>query len=201
MEDEPLWRSRLRWRWRGALQWPAFIGLTLLDALLLGVLPISGDEGTDLVPALLLGMFFNLVAVAVAAPLIAILVRRRRPDLPKVVAEDHTGAVLLCLVTLGLVAGGLAHRPARQEAERDFAAQLAAARRYAHTQAPAPFRRNVGTTTTLELEDELYRTCVPGDDPRRWFCMYVSTDSSPPGVTEDRNRESNASLNRPGGFR
>ena len=55
--------------------------------------------------------------------------------------------------------------------------------------------------TTLKLEDELYRTCVPGDDPKRWFCMYVTTDSSPPGITVDRNRESNASLNRPGGFR
>lgn len=200
MADESLWRSRLRWRWRGALQWPAFIALTVLDALLLGVLPISGDDGTELVPALLLAMFFNLLAVAVAAPLVALLVRRRRPDLPKVVAEDQTGAALLGVVTLALLAGGLAHRPARAEAERDFAAQLVAARRYAHARAPAPFRDRVGLTTTLKLEDDLYRTCVPGDDPDRWFCVYVSTDSSPPGVTEDRNRESNASLNRPGGF-
>ena len=43
MEVEPLWRSRLRWRWRGALLWPAFVVLTLVDALLLGVLPIAGD--------------------------------------------------------------------------------------------------------------------------------------------------------------
>ena len=55
--------------------------------------------------------------------------------------------------------------------------------------------------TTLKIEDELYRTCVPGDDPKRWFCMYVSTESSPPGITVDRNRESNASLNRLGGVR
>ena len=40
MGDEPLWRSRLRWRWRGALLWPAFAVLTLVDALLLGVLPV-----------------------------------------------------------------------------------------------------------------------------------------------------------------
>ena len=69
MESESLWRSRLRWRWRGALQWPAFVALTILDALLLGLLPIAGDEGTDFVPAFLLAMFFNLLAVALVGPL------------------------------------------------------------------------------------------------------------------------------------
>jgi hypothetical protein len=200
MAAESLWRSRLRWRWRGALQWPAFLVLTVVDALLLGVLPISGDSGTGFVPGLLLAMFFNLVAVAVVAPLVAIVVRRRRPGLPKVVAEDHAGAALVVLVTLGFLAGGLIHAPVRAEAERDFAAQLDAARTHAHLRAPAEFRDRVTESTTLKFEDELYRTCVPGDDPKRWFCMWVSTDQSPPGVTEDRNRESNASMNRPGGF-
>jgi hypothetical protein len=201
MEVESLWRSRLRWRWRGALQWPAFVVLCLADALLLGLLPISGDEGTDFVPALLLAMFFNLLAVALIGPVAALALRRRRPDLPKVVAQDYTGTVALVLVTAGFLVGGLLHAPVRAEAERDFAAQARAAHAYASARAPAQFRSNTGGMTTLKLEDELYRTCVPGADPKRWFCMYVSTDSSPPGVTVDRNRESNASLNRPGGFR
>jgi hypothetical protein len=201
MEVEPLWRSRLRWRWRGALQWPAFVVLCIADALLLGVLPIAGDEGTELVPAFLLAMFFNLLAVALVGPLAALVLRRRRPDLPKVVAQDYTGTAALLLVSLALLVGGLIHAPVRAEAERDFAAQAEAAHQYASTRAPAPFRDHTDGMTTLKLEDELYRTCVPGQDPKRWFCMYVSTDSSPPGVTEDRNRESNASLNRPGGFR
>ena len=131
----------------------------------------------------------------------AVLLRRRRPDLPKVVAQDFTGAAAVLLVTLGLLAGGLVHAPVRAEAERDLAAQAGAARRYASARAPEPFRQHARAMTTLKLEDELYRTCVPGDDPKRWFCMYVTTDSSPPGITVDRNRESNASLNRPGGFR
>jgi hypothetical protein len=50
MEAESLWRSRLRWRLRGALLWPTFIVLTLVDAVMLGQLPISGDGGTDFVP-------------------------------------------------------------------------------------------------------------------------------------------------------
>jgi hypothetical protein len=201
MEDESLWRARLRWRWRGALQWPAFALLCLLDALLLGVLPIAGDGGTDFVPAFLLAMFFNLLAVALVGPLAAIALRRRRPDLPKIVAQDYTGTAALLLVTLALLAGGLVHAPVRDEAERDLAAQARAAQQYAQARAPEPFRDHASAMTTLKLEDELYRTCVPGDDPKRWFCMYVSTESSPPGITVDRNRESNASLNRPGGFR
>ena len=56
-------------------------------------------------------------------------------------------------------------------------------------------------TTTIKMEDELFRTCTPGDDPDRWFCVYVSTDTSPPGVTADENRESNESLRAAGGFR
>ena len=200
MEVEPLWRSRLRWRWRGALLWPVFAALTLVDALLLVVLPIAGDDGTPFVGGLLLAMTFNLVLVAVVAPLLALWLRRRRPDLPKVVAQDMTGTALVVCVTLGFVVGGLIHAPVRAEAERDFAAQYVAARDYAHTRAPEQFRGGIDGMTTLKMEDELYRTCVPGDDPKRWFCMYVSTRSSPPGITVDRNRESNASLNRLGAY-
>jgi hypothetical protein len=200
MDVEPLWRSRLRWRWRGALLWPAFLGLTLIDALLLGRLPIAGDGGTEFIGAALLAGVFNLVAVAVVAPLLAVALRRRRPDLPKVVAQDTTGTALVLLVTLGLVAGGLIHAPVRAEAERDFRAQYVAARDYAHSRAPREFRDGIGAMTSLKMEDEVYRTCVPGPDPKRWFCMYVYTDSSPPGIKVDRNRESNASINRLGAY-
>jgi hypothetical protein len=200
MGVEPLWRSRLRWRWRGALLWPAFAVLTLVDALLLVVLPISGDGGTPFVGGLLLAMTFNLILVAVVAPLLALWLRRRRPDLPKVVAQDMTGTLLVGVVTLGFLAGGLLHAPARAEAERDLAAQYVAARDYAHSRAPAQFRDGIDGMTTLKMEEDLYRTCVPGDDPKRWFCMYVSTETSPPGITVDRNRESNASMNRLGAY-
>jgi hypothetical protein len=201
MEAESLWRSRLAWRFRGALLWPAFVVLTIVDALMLGVLPIAGDDGTDFIGAALLAMVFNLLMVAVVAPALAIVLRRRRPDLPKVVAQDMTGAVLIVCVTLALLAGGLIHAPVRAEAERDLAANAAAAREYAHTQAPEQFREGIDRMTTVKMEDELYRTCVPGDDPRRWFCMYVDTTSRPPGITVDRNRESNASMNRYGAYR
>ena len=40
-------------------------------------------------------MTFNLILVAVVAPLLALWLRRRRPDLPKVVAQDTTGTALV----------------------------------------------------------------------------------------------------------
>ena len=198
---EPLWRSRARWRFRGALLWPAFWLLTLFDALMLGRLPIAGDGGTAFVPALLLAGFFNLLAVAIVAPLAAALLRRRRADLPRVVATDHAGTVLLLCVTAGLFAGGLIHRGERHENEHDLLVQRAAALEFMRRSAPPEYRRSLPATTTIKMEDELFRTCTPSDDPDRWFCVYVATDTSPPGVTADANRESNESLRAAGGFR
>lgn len=196
MEGESLWRARLRWRWRGALLWPLFGVLTLGDALLLGQLPIAGDGGTEFVSALLLSFFFNLLAV-IASLGVAYLVRRRRPDLPKVIAEDYTGTVLLFCVTAALVVGGLVHRPQMQDAEHDLIVQQDAARRFAARQAPPEFRSRVAESDTIKLGDEYFRTCVPGPDPNRWFCVFVDTEESPPGITVDTNRVSNQDLRRP----
>ena len=45
MVESVRWR-RLRWRLRGAWQWPAFIVLTLVDALLVARLPFQGEGPT-----------------------------------------------------------------------------------------------------------------------------------------------------------
>ncbi|HEX8208158.1 MAG TPA: hypothetical protein VF587_18995 [Solirubrobacteraceae bacterium] len=198
---EPLWRSRVRWRLKGALLWPAFWGLTLLDALLLGELPIAGDGGTDFIPALLLSGFFNLVAVAVVAPLAGLALRRRRRDLPRIIAFDRAGTALLLCVTAALLVGGLVHRDELRENQHDLMVQRLAAVQFMERQAPVEYRRNLPATTTIKMEDELFRTCTPGPDPDRWYCVYVATDTSPPGVTADENRESNDSLRAAGGFR
>jgi len=199
---EPLWRSRLRWRMKGALLWPAFAVLTLVDAILLGQLPIAGDGGTGFVPALLLAGFFNLLAVGVVGPLIAFGLRRaRRLRLPRVIAEDYTGTVLLGVVTAGFLVGGLVHHGKLEEAQHDMAVQLLTAQQFMSRRAPAPFRRHVERSNTVKLEADLFRTCAPGTDPDRWFCVFVNTDMSPPGITVDQSREPNASFRAAGGFR
>lgn len=201
MDEVAVWRARLRWRFRGALLWPAFAALTVVDALLLRWLPVAGDGGTALVPALLLAGFANLIAVAVLGRLGARLLRRRRPALPKVVADDTAGAALVCAVTLAFLAAGLLHRADLQEARADQAAQVAAAERWFAHQAPPEYRGAAGAIDSLKLGEDLYRSCAPGKDPDRWLCLFVSTDSRPPGIRLDTSRESNTLLKGPAGLR
>jgi hypothetical protein len=198
---EAMWSSRMRWRMRGAWMWPAFAGFTVLDGLLIHFQPISGD-GTDIVPAFLLAGFFNLVAVAVAAPMAGWVVRRRwRRDLPRAIAHDYAGTALLVVVAAGLLVAGLANRDAADEARADFAAQSAAVRLWAATTAPPAYRRNIDDADTLKLDTNLYRTCLPGPDPRRALCVYVTTSRHPAGIRRDPSREPNESFAHGGQYR
>src|SRR3954447_1737564 len=122
--------TRLRWRLRGATMWPAFLVGLAVDAALLHALPIAGETAPEAFGAVLLALFFNLVAVAVGAPLAGRWLRRRRPELPKVVADDRAGTAMVGAVCLGLLAAGLAHRPALRAENEAFAAQAAAARHF-----------------------------------------------------------------------
>lgn len=197
MEDERrLWLTRLRWRLRGAWQAPAFLLATLLDALLLAELPPAG-EGAGFVPGFLLAGFLNLVVVAVLGPLGGVVLRRRLRTLPPFVARDRAATVLLLGLTAGLAGAGLAHRPAVQEAERDFAAQAEAVRRHVLTQAPPRFRPYLGGADTVKQGDDLFRTCVPGPDPDRSYCVFVSTDQRPPGIQRDPDQRPNAVVSGP----
>ncbi len=125
MEVERVWHRRLRWRLRGAWQWPAFIGLTLLDGVVLTVLPPYEGGPPNVFPGVLLAAFVNLLAVAVVAPLLGLVLRRRRPDLPRFIASDYAGTWLLLAITAAFVVGGLAHR---SEAQAESARENAVAR-------------------------------------------------------------------------
>jgi hypothetical protein len=197
MRVESLWWPRLRWRLRGAWQWPAFIGLTALDTLVIRLLPFYG-EGPDLLGAFLLAVFVNLVAVAVAAPLAGLLLVRRRPDLPRIVARDYGGTAMLATAAVALVVAGLAHRSAlggERAAER---AALAGVHDYVVTQAP-DYRRGLMAVDTVRVERNLYRACVPGRT--RWLCLYVNTSQSPAGVTRDGDTTPNGGYRQQSGVR
>jgi hypothetical protein len=194
---ERVWWTRLRWRLRGATMWPAFLVAVVVDAVLLRALPIAGDSAPEPFGAVLLSFFFNLVAVAVGAPLAGRWLRRRRRTLPKVVADDRAGTLVLGALCAGLAILGLAHRPALRAGERAFEQQAAAARRYVLAEAPARFRANVAHMNTWQPGPDLYRTCVPGPDPRRAFCVIVNTDQHPPGVTRDPDQSPNSVLAGP----
>src|SRR5690348_3578275 len=120
----------MRWRMRGAWQWPVFCVLTVVDAAVLSLLPFYGDGPGGIVPALLVAAFFNIVAVAVLAPAAGRLLRRRRPDLPRMVATNYAGTTLVVAIFAALLIGGLAHRPAADASARDRAAVAGSVRSF-----------------------------------------------------------------------
>jgi hypothetical protein len=191
---------RLRWRLRGALLWPVFVLVTVIDAAIMHWLPIAGD-GTRWVPALLLAGCLNVAAVAPLGALGGLLLRRLRPSLPKVVADDSAGTAVLGALLLVFLIAGIVHRPELAGEHDAFSAQSFAVRRWVEANGDDFARAHVDLADSVRIDDDLYRTCVPSPDPRRFLCLVVDTAASPPRVRRDPNRESNASLSSRGGFR
>jgi hypothetical protein len=195
--EERVWWTRLRWRLRGATMWPAFLLALVVDTVLLRALPIAGDTAPDVFAAVLLAFFFNLVAVAVGAPLAGRFVRNRFPALPKVVADDRAGTVLIAGVAAVLLTVGLVHHPVVQARARAFDLQAATARAFVLDRAPTAFKANVGRMDTWKQGSHLYRTCVPGPRARRSFCVFVDTKHDPPLVVRDSDQSPNSVLAGP----
>jgi hypothetical protein len=193
-DTDRLWAARLRWRLRGASQWPVFVLALVVDAILLHVLPIAGEGGGSIVGTFLLAGFLNLAVVAVLAPVAGRLLQRRCPALPLVIAQDRAGTGLLVALTLALGGIGLAHHPTVRDARDDFGAQASAARDYISRHGAPQYRRNLDRLNTVKPGPDVYRTCAPGSDPRRWLCVYVFTDRSPPRVELDRDHQPNSRI-------
>jgi hypothetical protein len=188
-----MWRSRLRWRLRGAWQWPTFAALTLVDAVVLARLPFAGGR-SSLLGAFLAAGFMNLAVVAVVPRAAGVLLRRRRPHLPREIAADAAGTAGLVGLTALLIAGGVAHRPALQQDDATRAMAIDAARRFAAHSAPAAYVVNLHRSDTWQQGASLFRTCFPGRDPRRDFCVIVRTDEPAPIVRRDPDQRPNATI-------
>jgi hypothetical protein len=187
MEDR-IWASRLRWRLKGAWLWPLFALLTVFDGLLMHRHPIAGDR-IGVLPGILLAGFFNLAAIVIATPLLS---RRLRGSRPKEIADDRAGVAAIVTVTVLLGVIGLAHAGAVSDADQAMAKQLAAARRYFALQAPPAYRHNLARIDTWKQADNLFRTCIPGADAEHSLCVFVTTDSDPPGIRLDPDHEPNS---------
>jgi hypothetical protein len=149
-------------------------------------LPFQGD-GADLIGAILLAGFLNLLVVAVLAPFAGMLVRRRRPDLPSFIARDYAGTALLALVCVALLGGGLAHRSVLTAERADQQAVFLAVHDYVVNEEPE-FAIGLGALDTRRLEPERYRACVYRSGDRRPICFFVNTDQSPAGLIRDKDR-------------
>jgi hypothetical protein len=186
---ESVWRRRLRWRLRGAWQWPAFAMLTAVDAALVAWLPFSGG-GADALGAVLFAGFVNLLAVAVLAPFVGMALRRRRRDLPLFIARDYAGTALLVAITAGFVVGGLWHRSALAAEREDREAVFVAVHKYLLAEEPdfAPYASGLDARL---LEPDSYRACVSRPEERLPLCFFVNTDQVPAGIRRDPARAAN----------
>jgi hypothetical protein len=167
------WVARVRWRRRGAWLWPTFTAFTIADAIIGHELPPAGD-GQTIIAAALLGCALNLIGVVVLSWPAGALIRRRRSDLPTVVARDYGGTLVVIAISAALLAVGLAHRStvlAHRGALRDATARAEA---WIGDRAPAEFRRDLGSMTIFVIEPgHIYRACVRSVDGARTYCVVV----------------------------
>jgi hypothetical protein len=180
---------------RGAWLWPAFLVLTLVDGTLIALLPPYDGAPSDVLGGTLLAGFANLAVVALLAPAAGRLLRRRRRDLPRIVANDYAGAALVTALCAALLAAGIAHRPAVAAERGDEAAVFGAVHAFVTAQA-VEWQAGLDRIDAVRLAPEVYRACVPGNDPRRSLCLIVDTDQRPAGVTRDDSMEPNSVLRR-----
>ena len=170
---EGAWFARVRWRWRGAWLWPMFAVLTVADGIIGHELPPIGDT-QNFVAALLLGCALNLIGVILLRPPLGALLRRARSDLPREIAGDYAGTGVVVVISVVLLAWGLANRSSIIADRNTLRDAITRAQAWIGGQAPAEFRRNVARISTLTIETgRVYRSCVPSGNGRRTFCVIV----------------------------
>jgi hypothetical protein len=196
-QEQRFWPARLRWRLRAATMWPAFIVVTLVDGVLLHLLPPIGAS-LDVVGGILMATFGNLVLVGAVAPFLSRRLDARRPGPPatpqaaREVLTDRIGTVLLLVGTGGIVATGLGNREVVVSDTNATTANANAVRAYVQRSHNAELRRNLETADTIKLGEGYFRTCVARDDRTRAFCFYVDTNKKPTEVKPDPSAEPNA---------
>ena len=178
--EERFWPTRMRWRLRGAWMWPSFIALTLLDGLLLHLLP-PVREGIEIIPGILLATFGNLILIGAVGPWLARRLWKRReaaepgapPKAQLEVLSDRIGTGLLVASVFGILAAGLAARPliVVETDQRERGAK--ALEDFVNVHGSAELRRNLEASDTARLADGYYRSCIPHDDRRRWSCYFI----------------------------
>jgi len=176
MDGAPL--MRLRWRLHGAWMWPTFIVLTVLDGLLIHWRPLTG-ETESAIAGWLLATFASLAGIALLSPVLGLLLRRLRPDMPKVVARDYAGTGVVVAVSAVLIAAGLIHHRTATLDARALEDATVRAEAYIGDRAPPEFRTNLTSANTLEIQPpRFYRTCVTNVQGTKTYCVVVDRSKS-----------------------
>ena len=200
---ERFWTRRLRWRLLGAWRWPLFIGLTIADGFIAHALPPTGGHA-QLVPSMIIASFSNLFLIGLVAPWLARRLAARQgipagpASFPPVghveLVTDRLAAGLLVLATLGLVAAGLGNKKVVVADTDRLARAGTAAQAFAEAHGSPEIKQAAqqGNINSRELQENgFFRMCVPYNDPRRQFCMFVDANRRPPTVRLDHDTRPN----------
>lgn len=206
---ERFWTSRLRWRLRGAWQWPAFAVLTVVDGFVLDLLPPWAPDRINVIEGVLIATFGNLILVGAFAPFLARRLGgpRETPATPpsgrapagdalsqteREVFQDRVATGLLLAGLVAVLVSGIANRPAvvsETEATEEVGRQL---RDYVARSGSEELNRNLETANTIRLSEGYFRVCVARDDRRHHVCLFVDTSKDPAEVRRDRSEEPNS---------
>ena len=207
--DERFWASRLRWRLRGATQWPAFVALTLVDGLVLDLLPPVATTGLNYLEGVLLATFGNLFLVGALGPFLAKRLARRgqaapaggpppaQPDAGVEVLHDRVSTALLGAGLIACLASGLANRPVIVSETEATEENARAVRDFVLHTGDDELKRNIETANTIRLGEGFFRTCIARDDRDRFLCLFVDTDKDPTEVKRDPSAEPNTVIRSP----
>jgi hypothetical protein len=184
--------------------WPTFIAVTLVDGLILHLLPPIGT-GVDLIPAILLATFGNLILIGAVAPWLARRTWNRNPAVepqapPQArleVLADRIGTGLLLATIAGVVAAGLAARPTVVSETQDTERNAKAFRKLILERGDEELIHNLETANTVRLGEDFFRTCVARKDREHYFCAFIDTSKSPPDVDVDGSAEPNSAFRAP----
>jgi hypothetical protein len=153
--------------------WPVFVTATVADAAIGHALPPAGDA-ESLAGAAVVALFLNLIAVILLSRPLSSMLRRRRKDLPQIVARDYGGTTAVAAVSLALLAAGLIHHStvmSDQSAQRDAVTRAVA---WIGDRAPTEFRRHLIYVSTFVIEPgRIFRECVPSATHARTYCVIV----------------------------
>ncbi|MDQ3588619.1 MAG: hypothetical protein M3350_04940 [Actinomycetota bacterium] len=200
---ERFWVARARWRLRGAMLWPAFVVLTLIDGVVLYRLSPVGFEFKDPVAPTIVATFGNLFLVAAIAPWFTRRLAARRKPVPMEVElevlKDRVGTGLLAAGLVGVIAAGLGNRQVVVSETKATERNAAAVRDFTEHSRNPELIRNLETANTVKLSEGYFRTCVARDDRRRHFCLFVDTNKKPVEVVQDRSQVPNGELFPNGG--
>jgi hypothetical protein len=195
---DTFWTRRIRWRLIGAWRWPLFVVITFVDALIVDAEPPFGVRALFF-PALIVCSFANLFLVGAVAPWLARRLRAREaapPTFPPAAHHellvDRIACVALVLGAAGLLIAGLGNQKTEVCVTDRVCNVGGSVRTYVNAHAPAEIKGRVDAANSHATQEEgFFRVCVPFEDARRQYCMFVDAKTDPPTVVRDHDTRPN----------